>query len=172
MPLPPDYIPRKGDLLIAYFQVRHQTADGEQLFGHFVGREYDTALMAFEHLHGLHRRAWEEGDKVRLIERRLATGTVRAVFGDYVWIECTDASDPFRGMITMHANSLEEAVEPEGPSDIPFATKEELIAAGNEAKPGDYFEKADKPELPMRRLAAMAGTLVGSVHTPESEDDI
>lgn len=111
MPLPEGYLPREGDEVLIRARLKHGLDDDGEGYFEIVGKEHNKFFMDADKIHGLYRRQWNEGDKVRSIEfgwqgRVLATSEV------WVWVEVETGPDAYR-KYTFAANELEPWVDQE-----------------------------------------------------------
>lgn len=117
MPLPENYQPRKGDVVVLHARIEYV---GNVLWSVRAVRPDDEWSERWhiypDSIVGLARRWWEPGDRVRHIApdgyvngTPAMVGKVIATFEDHVWFRPDGSGHP----VTARANDLEEAPEGE-----------------------------------------------------------
>jgi hypothetical protein len=108
MPLPEGYLPREGDVLIVYARVKYNVDHGDE----YVHVNNANGVIGLDNVIGIHSRKWEEDDAVRFIKMPEATGVVRSIRANMVWIELDKPTEFTSGIETfVTADSTEiEAV--------------------------------------------------------------
>ncbi len=103
MPNMTTYRPRKGDVILVRATVRHDWNPGSKMFTVEIPGQYSTSLIGLEDIAGIGSLAYEVGD---LVEARGKTGVIRAMAGDYVWVEPRADKDHSHPPFTAHIGML------------------------------------------------------------------
>ena len=108
MPLPADYLPRKGDLLTLRAKVEYDVDPGEEVHLKIIGCNHASVMIPMDDIVDLYCRAWVPGDKVQDTDTK-QKGEVIAVYEDRAWVNYG-----YGTVETMQANDLEpQPPEPE-----------------------------------------------------------
>jgi len=128
MKLPPDYRPRRGDVLILHGTVRFDVDACDDDVHLNMDKKYKNSSVAvvilpLDQVVGIHCLTWNVGDKVRTLAmtlERANCGEVIGTYEDHVWVKFPNNSNPQ----TYHANQLVPVVEPE---EIPAAEQDRAL---------------------------------------------
>lgn len=108
MPLPKDYLPRDGDIIVVHAKVKFDVDPGEDRAHIRVVGSHQDISVPLDKIVQIHCRKWSEGDEVVWNDRH---GTVLAVHEDNCWLSVPGHCP---SLVTAPANDLEPlAIAPE-----------------------------------------------------------
>jgi hypothetical protein len=111
MALPVGYLPREGDVLVLYAEVKYDVARGDpyvhvKMAHNSFGLDLESDLIG-----GIKHRVWKEGEKVKHRNIENVAGSVVAASGDFVWIKLDHGTKHTKhthnGHLTAHCNEIE-----------------------------------------------------------------